>query len=224
MEFRRGEGGLMAEWDDIYREQGVFMKKPMEFIVQNVNTLREYNVKKVLDLGCGTGRHLIHLIEEGFDVVGVDNSPKAIELVSKTLEDTGIRNVELKVADYTKIPWPDESFDAVLCINVIQHGQYSDIQKGVSEIRRILRSGGILLLVTLSTKDVEYGKGKKIEENTFITELLPDSGVLHHFFSEEELKGLFNGLEFIKLNELKRKPQHRPTETITQWQLVGRKK
>ena len=63
---------------------------------------------RVLDIGCGAGRHSIHLQEKGFDVLGIDVSPLAIEVCRKR----GLRNA--KVMPVTKIQKEDGPFDTIL--------------------------------------------------------------------------------------------------------------
>jgi 2-polyprenyl-3-methyl-5-hydroxy-6-metoxy-1,4-benzoquinol methylase len=68
------------DWDGIYKEVGFVHDQPEEEIVKLVSLLRESGVNKILDHGCGTGRHTKYLAEQGFFVVGADNSSGAIEM------------------------------------------------------------------------------------------------------------------------------------------------
>ena len=214
----------MKDWDAIYKEQGVIQKEPMKFITDNVKLLKENDIDRILDLGCGTGRHLTLLHDEGFQVHGVDASPKAIELLTQVLAERGVDDAELKVASFTQIPYLEEYFDAVACINVIQHGRIHDIGKATAEIARVTRVGGLLLLTTLSTKDGACGLGEELEPGTFITGVEPDGTIPHHFFTEEELRDLFRGFEVISLKEKSRKPSLRKIKDGVHWELLGRRK
>lgn len=80
-----GAGALTIERDDGYTDEmsvaGYFGPfegwAPIE--KQAIGLARG----RVLDIGCGPGRHLLHLQEKGHEVVGIDNSPKAIDIVRK---------------------------------------------------------------------------------------------------------------------------------------------
>ncbi|MFC2162875.1 class I SAM-dependent methyltransferase [Candidatus Altiarchaeota archaeon] len=213
----------MSDWDSIYREQGMIQKEPKQFIIDNIKTLRDNDVKRVLDVGCGTGRHVTLLVDEGFNVSGMDKSGKAIEMLGAILADKEAGDVELKVGDFTQLEYPDGSFDAVLCNSVIQHAMMEDIRKAASEITRVLRKNGILLLSTLSTSDDAYGMGQELEDNTYITGVAPDGDVPHHFFTKQELHDLFTGFEILSLEEKTMGSSLRDVEKMSQWFLTGRK-
>jgi ubiquinone/menaquinone biosynthesis C-methylase UbiE len=107
-----------------------------------------FSVKKVLDLGCGTGRHLVNLAEKNFDVVGIDNSPVAIDLARKWLATKDLKG-EAFIADmHDEITFIDKSsFDAVLAIQSVQYTEKEKIKETIKEINRILKTGGLLYLV-----------------------------------------------------------------------------
>ena len=98
--------------------------------------------ERVLDVGCGEGRFTAELAEAGVQAVGVD-------VAREPLRRAGARYAEL---DLRAIPlagtWPleDASFDAVWAGEVIEH--VADTAGWLSEVRRVLRPGGRLLLST----------------------------------------------------------------------------
>ena len=85
----------------------------------------------ILDNGCGIGPTIEHLA--GKNVVGIDISTEAIRLAGKKTD-------RVLVADSQKIPFADGTFDTVIARSVLHH--LPDYEKGVSEIARVLRSGG----------------------------------------------------------------------------------
>ncbi len=90
---------------------------------------------RALDVGCGTGHHLKDLVARGFDVAGVDGS-------SEMLEEARLANpsAELHHADVQALPFPDDSFDLVLCIEVLRY--LPNPHPCIAEIARVLRPGG----------------------------------------------------------------------------------
>jgi len=52
-----------------------------------VKLLRKIKAKKILDLGCGTGRHVIALAKRGFEVYGIDTAKKALNLTKERLKE-----------------------------------------------------------------------------------------------------------------------------------------
>src|SRR5438105_301215 len=94
---------------------------------------------RCLDIGCGDGRTSgIWLRDHGFGYVGVDISENAVQAAVRLgLEAT-------KISDATRLPFPDASFDAAMCIEVLEH--LSEPHIVASESLRVLNSGGGLVV------------------------------------------------------------------------------
>ena len=98
----------------------------------------------VADLGCGPGPLTIALARRGYDVVGVDGSPKMIEVARARAVQEGV-DATFHVDDLSEpLPFADASLGGVLAILVVQH--LADPDSFVAEIRRCLRPGGHLLV------------------------------------------------------------------------------
>jgi SAM-dependent methyltransferase len=98
----------------------------------------------VADLGCGPGAHALALARRGYEVVGVDGSPRMVEVARARAARDGI-DVRFDVHDVgTPLRFSDASLGGVLAILVLQH--LAQPASFVAEIRRCLRPGGHLLL------------------------------------------------------------------------------
>jgi SAM-dependent methyltransferase len=97
--------------------------------------------KRVLDAGCGTGYGIAMLLAEGPEsVTGVDISDEALADAGRRLGD----EAELVRADVRDLPFGDDSFDMVVCFEVIEH---VDRQRdALDQLKRVLRPGGVLLI------------------------------------------------------------------------------
>ncbi len=99
----------------------------------------------LLDVGCGTGWAIIQAAQQipNGRACGIDLSPQMI----KGARDLagGLSNVEFQVADAEAIPYPAETFDAVICTHSFHH--YSDPTAALAEIHRVLKPGGQLVLL-----------------------------------------------------------------------------
>lgn len=99
--------------------------------------------KKVLDIGCGGGLNLITKYREGYFCFGLDVSKKSISLASRIFKENGLK-CNFLIADATKIPFKNNSFDEVILDNVIEH--LDDDKKCIDEIYRILRNNSLFCL------------------------------------------------------------------------------
>jgi SAM-dependent methyltransferase len=105
-------------------------------------------VRDVLDLGAGTGKLTMRLVERGLSVVAVDPIPEMLEVLSNSLPDT-----PALLGTAEEIPLPDDSVDAVL---VAQAWHWFDPARAIREVARVLRPGGRLGLVW-NTRDERLG-------------------------------------------------------------------
>ena len=195
----------MKDWDRIYKIRGEVQKEPLKDIIKIVSYLRVNKVKKILDLGCGTGRHTIFLAKKGFSVTATDISKNGLRILNEKLRKGRIKNVKTKKHDMSSIPFKENYFDAVICTGVLTHGTMEKIKKTVKEVHRALKNNGIFFLTILSVKDPDYKKCrsepkkyKEIEKNTFLG-LEEEENCPHHFFPKHELIKLLSGFKIIKL-------------------------
>jgi ubiquinone/menaquinone biosynthesis C-methylase UbiE len=103
--------------------------------------------ERILDLGCGEGRHAISAyMVQNLDAVGVDLSLKDLNTTQTRFTEfvepeNCQKSLVLSVANGQQLPFADESFDKVICSEVLEH--IHDYHSVLSEIRRVLKTGGI---------------------------------------------------------------------------------
>lgn len=93
----------------------------------------------LLDVGCGTGHHMASLRRRGFRVAGLDGSEAMLE--HSRANNPG---ADIRLADVEDVPFPSESFDYVLCIEVLRY--LPDPTRCIKEIARVLKPGGTCLV------------------------------------------------------------------------------
>jgi len=154
---------------------------------------------KILDLGCGYGRTLNELYNQGFkNLTGIDYSQGMI--------NRGLRlypHLNLIKNDGNTIPFPDNEFDAVILLAVLT-SSYNDKEQEnlISEISRVLKEDGILYVndYLLNQDERNLKRYKKYENKygTYGVFELPEGAVFRHHTKEHILKLTkdFNGLIF----------------------------
>jgi SAM-dependent methyltransferase len=102
------------------------------------NLLDGKSFDKLLEIGTGSGIFILELSKHANLVVGMDIHP-GYHGVQKMLEREGadLSRVELRQGDIFDIPYPDHSFDAVVCVSVLEH--FPEPRPALDEIRRIVR-------------------------------------------------------------------------------------
>jgi ubiquinone/menaquinone biosynthesis C-methylase UbiE len=97
----------------------------------------------IIDCGCGPGSitaDLAALVAPGA-VVGIDIEPRQLEAAERLAQDRGLTNITFQQASIYQIPFPDATFDVAVAHFVLEH--VSDPLRGLREMRRVLRSGGV---------------------------------------------------------------------------------
>jgi len=165
----------------------------------------------VLDVGCGSGRHVLYLGKHGFHVAGTDISPSGVKMAQAACAEHGII-LDAQVSDMTHLPWPDQSFDAALSTSTIHHQLRTGIVQTLKEVWRVLKPGGVFLVDFPNTDTITYQASRdlvianqimEVEPNTFVDER-PDSedgdGFLpHHFCDEADIRDLLSRFEILRL-------------------------
>ena len=191
---------LMPDWDEIFTERGRVFTNQHSDIERIIKMIKDNNGSRILDLGCGSGRHVVYLTKQGFDVYGFDASPKALNMAQEWLKEKSLTANLCEHKMENEFPYEDNFFDAVISIQVIHHNLMRDIRKTISEIERVLKQGGVLFVTfpilrsDLISKEDDW-KLIEVEKGTYIPQSGWESGIPHHYFTEDEILGEFQSFE-----------------------------
>ena len=183
----------MPDWDDVFAKKGKYFTEPHPDMERLADLFREKGVRRILDLGCGTGRHLLFLLKKGFEVYGLDGSPNGLEIAKNWLTDENLSSELTCQKIEHKFPYKDSFFDAVISIQVIHHNLMKDIVFTVNEIKRVLKQEGFIFL-TFPLGQGFYVKKQdmqRVEKRTYIPLAGQEKGLPHHFFTVAEVKRVF---------------------------------
>ncbi len=192
----------MPEWDDIFSEKGKVFTESHQDMEKIAKLFKEKGVQKILDIGSGTGRHLLYFSKKGFEVYGMDASPKGISIAKQWLLEENLNAEIILHRIEEKFPFEDNFFDAIISIQVIHHNKMKEILITISEIERVLKKGG-MIFITFPRLESRSGLDKwelmEIEKNTYIPQAGQEKGLPHHFFTIEEIHDLFRSFDLLEI-------------------------
>lgn len=126
--------------------------------------------ERVLELGFGTGNSIINMaasVGPAGRVYGIDVSPGMLEVARKKINEKGLSDrVELKTGDARELPYEEASFNAVFASFTLELFPPDDIPVVLGQVRRVLRPGGRLGVVSMAT--VEQGQHASLIEKTYL--------------------------------------------------------
>jgi histidinol-phosphate/aromatic aminotransferase/cobyric acid decarboxylase-like protein/SAM-dependent methyltransferase len=102
--------------------------------------------RRVLDLGCGVGRHSIGLARLGFELTGIDVSRYALDRAAGAADAAGVRVDWLQGDVLADRSWTDLAADAVICVQAFGWGSDTDQLRLLRSLRRLLPPDGLLVL------------------------------------------------------------------------------
>ena len=110
---------------------------------------------KVLDIGCGTGAHLVHYQKVLCQVFGVDTSPSMLKRARLKLGE----RADLRQVDASTLPYPDNQFDIIL-LSTVLHEMAPDLRvKVLTEAHRVLKESGRMLIIDFHPGPLKPIKG-----------------------------------------------------------------
>lgn len=189
----------MARWDKYWRDEAYVARnwlEPDPDIVRLSPVMHAHKVQKVLDLGCGVGRHLVYLCRQGFEVHGLDISSAGVERCQKELAQHQLQ-ATVQVADMLAIPYPNQFFDWVLSVQVIYHTTASTLNQAIQHVRDKLKPGGFFYVTFPPVDNIAPDSGQEIEPRTYLKE---EDGepLLHHYVTSEEIDALMSGFTLLE--------------------------
>lgn len=125
-----------------------------------INDYKIINVKSILNMGCGTGRHDFAFDKLGYQITGIDMSPEMIEVANKTNKEKGT-NISFEVSDIRSYQ-SNQQFDAVISLFHVMSYQNSneDLHGAFKAAADAVKVGGIFVF------DTWYGPGVLTDKPT----------------------------------------------------------
>jgi ubiquinone/menaquinone biosynthesis C-methylase UbiE len=195
------------EWDKSYDNKDNYLFSPHEEVIRfiskfirkkvGLNNFHDIdllvNGSKILDLGCGIGRHVIYCYEMGLEAYGIDLSETAISVARNWGSDHGIPLVEkvLLQGDIRSLPWGDNFFRYATSHAVLDSMPFDFARDAVIELARVMQPGGLFYCDLISGDDSKHSREFTGEE---IIETVHENSTIQLYFNKHKIDLLFEDL------------------------------
>jgi SAM-dependent methyltransferase len=175
---------------DAYRtgQHGWGVEEPSPYAVKSLVRLKRIIPNgRLLDIGCGEGRHAIIASRLGFKVTAVDYEPLALKRARYFAKEKGAKGIVFRIANVLHMPAPETVFDVVLDYGCLHHQRKADWPAYKASVLRVLSPHGFFILSVFSPKFLLFRGSHK---NWHIAQR-----AYRRYFTRGEVLGLF-GREF----------------------------
>ncbi|HEV2591786.1 MAG TPA: class I SAM-dependent methyltransferase [Gaiellaceae bacterium] len=205
-----------ASWDAEY-SSGRYLGEPPVGFVRDVIDASPRGAR-TLYVGCGNGRNFVPLLEAGLDVVGLDISRAAIDALKARVPDAQLVHGDLRAAQ--------GEFDAVVGIQVFQHGTRAEAHAHIAAAQQRVRPGGLFCIRVNAVGTDVWPEHDVVEDDEGLTVRYragAKAGLDVHFFAEQELERLFADWEPLLPLRLDVTPRTAPAPgQWSQWEAIWR--
>ncbi|MDG1725197.1 MAG: bifunctional demethylmenaquinone methyltransferase/2-methoxy-6-polyprenyl-1,4-benzoquinol methylase UbiE [Bacteroidia bacterium] len=176
-----------------------------------IKMLAKHEPKKILDVATGTADFALATLPlQPEEVIGVDISEGMLDVGRKKITDQGIINVQLEYGDSEQLKFEDNQFDAVIVAFGVRN--FENLDQGLAEINRVLKPGGVAMILEFSKPTGLFGVifsiynktllplwGKLFSGDSAAYTYLPES--VAAFPEGDEFKQIMRSLSYRKVND-----------------------
>ncbi len=207
----------IKEWDKSYLNKQNYVFYPHEevirFFAKHIVKKRGFNEfeylnnsknKKILDLGCGIGRHVIFSHEMGLDAYGIDISSVAIKFAKIWAKKNNIKNIGSKIVEsqIQQIPFKDSYFNFIISHGVLDSMAFELALSAADETYRILKKNGLFYCDLISNKNSLI---KKNFSGEIVVKNRHEKNTIQSFFNKKKILRLFKKFKIIEISHITKK-------------------
>lgn len=196
-----------AEWDKSYLNRDNFVFYPHEEVIRFVSKhirkrtgLNEFKdmapnpgKAKLLDLGCGIGRHVIYGHEMGLDAYGIDLSGAAVQVATEWATRKGMGEPSRKIlqGDIRQLPWADGYFNFAVSHGVLDSMPFEIARAACVELARAMATGGLFYCDLISGDDSKHSREYSGEE---VVTTSHEQGTIQFYFNLSKIHAMVDGV------------------------------
>lgn len=197
---------------------------PTQEVRELLSLFQAHLCRRVLDIGCGIGRHLLLFARAGFEAYGLEPTASGLAQCREALQRSHLTAHLFQGEMQDLSAFETGFFDVVVCWHVIYHAYLATIVATLGEIRRVMRPGGFLVVTFNSTKNKHFGEGNEVEPSTFLgAKNKLDGDLPHHFSTRKEVLRLVEGFHVISIEEKEETHAGQVIPQTYHWHVVAQK-
>jgi SAM-dependent methyltransferase len=187
---------INEKWDERYKSKQVLYpsEEVIKFVAVNFYAAPDRSQVRILDIGCGMGRHVWYLAREGFATDGIDGSETALAFARRRLAAEKL-DANLVRGDITRLEsaYAPGSFDGAIDIRSLQHNRLAELRASVAAVHRLLKQGGRFFSMLTAEGSLGDGLGDKVEDRGFENiPVGPAAGIgITQFLDQATVRDLF---------------------------------
>ncbi len=186
-------------WDKAY-ELGL-KPSPLIHMPMLARLFKRERARRILDLGCGEGQHMLYLAKRGFEVYGVDLSSTAIERAKDLLKKNGVKARVIRCDAFKGLPFKSNFFNAIISFRTVNHGRKKEIERLFREANRVLIDNGMLFITIRKLPRHARKFVKFTDEEHYVPIGGKEKGIIHFKFTKEKLRKMLAHAGF-RVNKL----------------------
>jgi len=195
------------QWEESYRNRDNFVFYPHEEVIRFISKyirkrtgLDDYRdivpahgETRVLDLGCGIGRHVIYCHEMGLDAYGIDLSDTAVQIAIEWAARRGMKERDRRIlqGDIRKLPWKDGFFDYAVSHGVLDSMPLEIARAACTELARVMVADGMFYCDLISGDDSSHSREYSGEE---VVKTDHEHGTVQSYFNHSKIHSMIDGL------------------------------
>ena len=197
--YERGDNFVFYPHEEVVRFMSKFIRKRIG-LAEFLDIAHDVEEERVLDLGCGIGRHVIYCHDMGLEAYGVDLSDVAVEVAREWGRKNGLPEVGQKIrqGDIRQLPWQDEFFRYAVSHGVLDSMPFEIARAACVELARVMHVGGLFYCDLISGDDSQHSREFSGEE---VVKTAHEEGTIQLYFNLAKIQSMIQDVfEIIDCN------------------------
>ncbi|MFZ4860955.1 class I SAM-dependent methyltransferase [Sphingobacterium sp. Mn56C] len=200
-------------WEDSFKQyQTMWGFEPAKAAVLTKNKFLKNNIYNILIPGFGYGRNAKIFIDNGIQVTGIEIAPTAMDLARQQFGET----IPIYHGSVTDMPFDTKIYTGIFCYGLLYLLDAAQRKKLLNDCYQQLAPGGIMVFTVISKNSPNYGKGKRITDDTFE---IAEGGQLF-FYDAEAVEREFKDVNLLEYTEIDEQSNPNPGKPTLKFFLV----